>query len=358
MSNLVPESLHKLAQRHEDLTRRVLTRAATFNTKRLIIFLTPGYQCRAGGVMAISAYHRESLALRAIHRAKVIMCTVPGEPKLLKYTWFENDDYLLDLESVLRGCKQLDYLMLHMPAYSVDQVADWLAKSPPELLANIKDIHLNVLVQNIDNIRGKNISALKQFGRVTGTTSHEGYTTLTIREELGVPLHRLSVPNGPERYQPTGYENKDPLLIVSPDSHPLRDVVLQHLAQARPELTIRIIQDLDYEEYMRLTRRAKWSLTFGEGLDGYFVESAFTGGVPFAVFNSRFFTPPFASLKNVYDSWDSLVEHIATDIERLDEPAAYKKCWQETYDLLGELYSVERFRENLRLFYRGQYTFP
>ena len=308
--------------------------------------------------MAISAYHRESLALRAIHRAKVVMCTAPGEPDLLKHTWFENDDYLLNLESVLRGCKQLDYLLVHMPAYAVDQVADWLANSAPELLANIKDVHLNVMVQNIDNIRGKNISALKQFGRITATTSHEGYTTLTTREELGVPLHRLSVPNGPERYQLTGYENKDPLLIVSPDHHPLRDQVLQHLAQARPELTIKIVKDLDYEEYMRLTSRAKWSLTFGEGLDGYFVETAYTGGVPFAVFNSRFFTAPFANLENVYDSWDSLIENIATDMERLDEPAAYKECWKKTYDLLGELYSVEQFRENLRLFYRGQYTFP
>lgn len=307
--------------------------------------------------MAISAYHRESLALRDIHRAKVIMCTVPGEPELLKHTWYENDDYLLNLESVLRGCKQLDYLQLHVPAYAVDQVADWLANSPREL-ANIKDVHLNVMVQNIDNIRGKNISALKQFGRVTGTTSHEGYTTLATREELGVPLHRLSVCNGPERYQPTGYENKDPLLIVSPDHHPLRDVVLQHIAQARPELTIRIIKDLDYEEYMGLTRRAKWSLTFGEGLDGYFVETVYTGGVSFAVFNSRFFTAPFANLENVYDSWESLLEHIATDMERLDEPVAYKKCWQENYTLLGELYSVDQFRENLRQFYRGQYTFP
>jgi hypothetical protein len=109
---------------------------------------------------------------------------------------------------------------------------------------------------------------------------------------------------------------------------------------------------------MKLTSRAKWSLTFGEGLDGYFVETAYTGGVPFAVFNSRFFTAPFANLENVYDSWDSLVEHIATDMERLDVPTAYKECWQKTYGLLGEIYSVKQFRENLRMFYRGQYTFP
>src|SRR5918993_3162685 len=104
MSNRVPRSLHNLAQGHGDLTRRVLTRAVTFNTKRLIVFLTPGYGWRNGGIMAISAYHRESLTLQTIHRARMVMCTVPGEPELLKHTWFENDDYLLNLESVLSGC--------------------------------------------------------------------------------------------------------------------------------------------------------------------------------------------------------------------------------------------------------------
>lgn len=350
--------LDAYAQRHQDLTRAVLTRAVTFRTKRLIIFLTPGYDLRAGGIMTIASFYRESMALRNIHRAKVALCTLPGDPPLFRYTWFENRDYLLDLESVLESCKSLDYLLLHMPAYPVNEVLDWLTSASSTLMSRIKDLHLNVLVQNIDNIQGKNVSGLKRFGRVTCTTAHEAYTNPATREALGVPLHRLSTCNGPECYSVSGYQEKEPLLIVSPDPHPLREQVLQQIAQACPDLQIRIIENLSYEDYRKLVLRAKWSLTFGEGLDGYFVEQVFSGGVAFAVFNDRFFTPPFANLETVYPSWEILMDRMTADLKRLDEPVRYNQCWEPAYSLMCGLYNTDRFRENLRLFYREQYTFP
>jgi hypothetical protein len=73
---------------------------------------------------------------------------------------------------------------------------------------------------------------------------------------------------------------------------------------------------------MRLARRAKWSLTFGEGLDGYFAEPVWSGGVAFAVFNDRFFTPAFAELETIYPSWAALMQRMPLDLQRLDEPVA------------------------------------
>jgi hypothetical protein len=346
------------AQRHVDLTRTVLTRAATFRTKRLIVFLTPGYEFRAGGVMAIASFYRESIALRHLHRAKVTLCTVPGDPPLLKYSWFENRNYILDLESVLSGCSRLDYLLIHIPEYTVDRVSDWLTSASRTLLSNIPEIHLNILLMNIDLIQGKNVAGLKRFGKVTCTTAHEAYTNLATREALDVPLHRLSCCNGPEFYSLSGYQAKGPLLIVSNDSHPLKEQVLRQVAQGCPDLTIKVIENLLYEDYMRLVRRAKWSLTFGEGLDAYFSEPVWSGGVSFAIFNDRFFTPAFAELETVYPSWEVLMDRITGDIRRLDEPVAYNRCWRQAHDLLSDLYSPDRFRRNLRLFHRGEYTFP
>jgi hypothetical protein len=76
------------------------------------------------------------------------------------------------------------------------------------------------------------------------------------------------------------------------------------------------------------------------------------------VFNDRYFTPAFAELETIYPSWAALTERMPLDLQRLDEPLAYRRCWQQAYDLLADLYSVDRFRQNLRLFYRGEYTFP
>jgi hypothetical protein len=341
------------------IRRAALTLFTTLGTKRLIVFLTPGREARNGGVLAILAMKQETLALRKLHRAKVTLCAVPGDdPCFFKYTWFDNRDYLLDLETVLKGCRRLDYLQVHIPAYAVNRVLDWLTSAAPALLRNIREVHLNVLLMNIDNIRGKNVRGLLSFGMVTCTTAHEAYTNLATRNAMGVPLHRLSVCNGPENYSLSGYEEKESLLIVSPDKHSQKEEILQHIAQVCPKLTIQIIKDLHYEDYLRLARRAKWSLTFGEGLDGYFAEPVWSGGVSFAVFNDRYFTPAFAKLETIYPSWPALIERMPLDLQRLDEPVAYKRCWRQTYDLLNDLYSVDRFRQNLRMFYRAEYTFP
>ena len=146
--------------------------------------------------------------------------------------------------------------------------------------------------------------------------------------------------------------------MVSPDEHPLKERVLEEIACAHPQLEIRIVNNLSYEEYRALISSAKWALTFGEGLDGYFAETIFSGGNAFAVFNDRFFTPAFATLETVYPSWEILLEKITIDLQRLDEPIAYDRCWRQAYDLLTDLYSVDKFRNNLRAFYRGEYTFP
>lgn len=339
--------------------RAVLTRAITFRTKRLIVFLTPGFEWRAGGVLAISAMKRETLALRQLHRARVVLCAVPGDdPSFFKHTWFDNRDYLLDLETILKSCGRLDHLQLHIPAYAVNRVLDWLTSVSSTLIRNVREVHLNVMLMNIDCIQGKNVEGLTRFGRVTATTAHEAYTNSATREALGVSLHRLSVCNGPENYSLSGYEDKEPLLIVSPDGHVLKGKVLQRIAQVYPKLRIQVIEDLHYRDYMSLVRLAKWSLTFGEGLDGYFAEPVWSGGVAFAVFNNRFFTPAFAGLETVYPSWEVLMDRMPLDLQRLDEPVAYNRCWRQTYDLLSDLYSVDRFRQNLRKFYRGEYTFP
>jgi hypothetical protein len=285
------------------------------------------------------------------------MCAVPGDGFFLKYTWFKNRNYILDLESLLKRCKNLEYLQIHIPEFVVNRVLDWLSVASPKLLSNVRELHLNVLVQNIDLVQGQRVTELMRFGKATCTTAHAAYSNRATRDALGIPLHKLGCCNGPEYYSLSTYHEKEPLLVVSPDVHPLKKEVLQRIAKAFPNLRIQVIENLAYEDYKELIGRAKWSLTFGEGLDGYFAEPILCGGVSFAVFNGRFFTPPFAKLETVYPSWEVLADRIVEDLRRLDEPVAYTRCWQQSYALF-ELDTPDVFRENLKMFYRGEYTFP
>jgi hypothetical protein len=337
------------------VTRTAITQSVGFDARRLIVFLVPGYDCPVGGVLSIAAIYRETKALQNLHGSKVAMCTMPGDPPLLKYTWFKNRNYLLDFETLLKRCRNLEYLLIHVPEYAVNHLSEWLGSHSSNLKA--KDIHFNVLIQNIDVLQGQDPKALKHFGKVTCTTAHEAYSNAETREALGVSLHRLSVCNGPELYTVSDYTKKQPLLMVSHDKHPLKEKVLLKIQQALPSLRIQVIQNLTWENYCEVASSTKWSLTFGEGLDGYFSDPVFSGGVAFAVYNERFFTPPFAKLESVYPSWEVLMDRITNDLKRLDEPVAYERCWREAWNLLSEIYSTERFRENLSAFYRGEYTF-
>jgi len=174
--------------------------------------------------------------------------------------------------------------------------------------------------------RGQNVDRLASFGTLTCSTAHEAYSTQQTRDRFAVPLPSNVVYISPEQYRRTGYEAKENILVVSQDAHPLREEVLRRIKAGHPQLRVQVVQDLTYTAYKRLISRAKWTLTFGEGLDGYFIEPIFSGGIAFTVFNERFFTPEFASVKVVYHSWEELMSSLPGDIEQLDKSCRIHNC--------------------------------
>lgn len=335
-----------------------LTRRLPPDLQKLIVFLTPGHDWRSGGILSINWLCNESARLAEIHQARVVLCTVPGDPPLLKYSWFRNRNYILPLPSVLGRCRKLESIVIHVPEYCVNRVVTWARELGGEAWSRIPAVHWNVLVQNIDQVQDQNVQALLPFGRVTCTTAHEAYCNPATRTSLGVPLHRLSVPVDLSKFTRRSHAEKKDILIVSPDPHPDKSRILQRISASFPRLRVQEIRGLDYEDYLKLISRAKWSLTFGEGLDGYFIEPIYCGGVSFAVYNERFFTPAFAGLPTVYPSWDELERKIVDDMRALDFGERYNDCSRQARELANSLYRIEEFRDNLRNFYLGRYTFP
>lgn len=341
--------------------KRLISRFVLFpipkNTERLIVFLTPGFNWRCGGILFIIFHFMETRRITKIHGAHVLLATLPGDPWLLKYTWFRNDNFLVPFEEIALKFRELDWLMVHVPEYAVNQVLTSLSSEQRKLISRTANVHFNVMVQNIDQIEGQQITALQHLGKVTCTTAHPAYCTAAFRQKFGVPLHPLWSYQDPEKYFLTSYEKKEDLLLVSPDSHPLKEQLLTKIQKAYGNLRIQIIKDISYEEYKQLISRAKWSLTFGEGLDGYFAEPTLSGGVGFAVYNDKFFTSEWLALENVYPSWDEFANSIVSDIERLDNSQAYTNCWNRAFDLMT-LYGIDAYHEDLKRFYLGDYVFP
>jgi hypothetical protein len=214
-----------------------------------------------------------------------------------------------------------------------------------------------MLIQNIQVLASeKSVAKLAKLGELTCTTAHERYSTPELSRKLGCPLYRIHAFQSPEQYQRTEYAEKENLMIVSPDWQPQKSQILRLIAKECPWIRTKIIQNMTYAEYRQIIPRAKWSLTFGEGMDGYFVETIFSGGIGFSVYNEDFFTEDFRGLRTVYPNYHVMARDICRDIELLDNEEDYANYQEEQYELCcKKQYSHGEYVAALTAFYQSEF---
>ena len=333
-------------------------------TSKLIVFLVPGAdkvtgaERISGGTISITSLREESLQLKEVHRAEVIMSTLPNEYLLFRHKRFANQTDVFRFTQLRQYFSHVKEVLFHLPEFTCTDFMEYIDNKDRQWMERLEKVHINVMNQNVLLMpSATELSKLKQLAQiVTATTAHQRYCTPHYRQLYNVPLHKLSVWISPEKYTFRKYADKENLIVVSPDSHPMKDKVLDKLATI-PGLRVQIIRNLTYEQYKSTIAQAKWALTFGEGLDGYIIEPIFSGAIAFAVYNEDFFTPDFKDLSTLYPSFDHLLDVIVKDMARLDDEEVYKDYQQEQFDLCAKYYSGQQYRENIKRFYESNYTF-
>lgn len=325
--------------------------------ERLIVYLTPGYDKVNGGILAISSMYADTVKLKRMHGAEVTLCTMPGDPPLLRYSKFKNDNFMYTFSQVLSYFRNVRSMLIHVPTVYVDQFLTECSPNDQSRLKRVRDLHVNILIMNIRNLASeKSITRLMQLGKVTCTTAHERYSTPELGRRLGIPLYKISNFANPDLWHRKAYAEKESLMVVSPDEHPRKGEILCTIADGCPQTKIVLIHDMKYEKYKEVIGRAKWSLTFGEGLDGYFVENIFSGGISFSVYNEDFFTEDFRNLRTVYPGYDFMARSICGDIKFLDNEENYMNYQAEQYELCRKHYDYQGYVRNLQTFYRCEFT--
>lgn len=332
------------------------------DTTKLIVFLVPGAdwytgnETISGGVISIFSLAEEVRKLEAVHSATVIVCTTPGEYLLLRYEKFPNDSTVYRFSQLPHFFSNLKSVTFHVPEYMVDQFQSSLTGDQKKWIGTIPEVHINVMNQNIALMPPpESVNKLASLAkRVTITTAHTKYCNEFYRQHFGVPLHKLSVWISPEDYDRKPFKEKQNIIMVSPDPHPQRERVLAELA-AMPGIAIRVVQNMSYQAYKHHMAEAKWSLTFGEGLDGYFIEGVFSGAVGFAVYNEEFFTDDFKSIPGICSSYDGLLDCIRK-LVTADE-AAFNETQQQQFAICARYYSRQVYRDNIISFLNAEYTY-
>lgn len=333
------------------------------HAKKLVIFTIPGADWEtgldniSGGLISIVSLYAESRKLENFHGASVILCTFPGEHLLSGLKSFDNNCKVFRFEQLPSYFTEAVDIMVHIPELMVKDFFVRMTTSLNKWLSSAR-LHTNILNQSIWLMPGEEVLAqVKKISTtVSVTTAHQKYCNPDYRRQYGVPLHKLSVWISPEQYEFKSYEEKENLLVVSPDPHPLKEEILKRLASING-LNIQVISGLTYEAFKKLISRAKWSLTFGEGLDGYLIEPVFSGAIGFAVYNEHFFTPDFKELTGLYDSVEELKANLVNLIVKLDNQDSFDRVQKKQFDTCAVHYNTEVYRDNIRLFYERKYTY-
>jgi hypothetical protein len=193
------------------------------NTKRLIIFFVPSGSNRiSGGILSICSIYRIVKNLKQLHNSDVIASYLPNKKDDdFKYRTFENEMIIYNFHEIEATFLNLEYLQIHIPEIMVSVFKDKEAKlkSFYEFIKKIKTTELNILNQNdlfmpsLDHI-----NFLKsKFNSATITVAHKKYATLEKREKYNLPIHLLSPWLNPVPYKVRSYEEKENLIIYSPD---------------------------------------------------------------------------------------------------------------------------------------------
>lgn len=331
----------------------------TSSTENLIIFFIPEKKLVNGGIISIFSLCKESRRYFAIHKSSVIICTYPGGKTYSKNDLFNNDEKIFSFEEVMIKYPSLKRLIIHIPEYITTEIYPRLI-SQMDYLSKVGHIQINILNQNIQMMPPlSTIASLYAITKyITQTTAHIRYCTQEIADYYCIPTHLMSVAIDKKNYMHLEFSKKKNQIVISPDYHPKKKQVISRIKRELSSYEIIEVSGMKYEEYKKLIAESKFTITFGEGFDGYYIESIFSNTLAFAVYNEDFFpSEDYLNLDNIYKSYKSFSEEIVKTIKKNDSSAQYEKTVSDNCIKLEKIYDHNRYLKNIKQFYQSKYTY-
>ena len=146
-------------------------------------------------------------------------------------------------------------------------------------------------------------------------------------------------------YLPLPLEKKEKLIIYSPDEAPYKSKCLSIIKSNFPEFELLEIRDITFDKFMDYASRCLFSITFGEGMDGYFSQPILQGGIGFSVYNEEFFpSPEFLNCYSIFDSEETLLQELPLRINRfLHDRELYKSLNDKLISMHDAYYGKEDY---------------
>jgi len=316
--------------------------------RRFAIFLVPGWDMVNGGIMSICSIAAETRKLLSANGVSVAVCTGHGQGRILGFTKFENNVELFAFSDMLKWLPSGSEVLVHVPELCVGMfVTDCL-----DVYRSRSDLkwRFNILLQNIDRVPSKAaVTAMQQLGFTTITLAHKA--SAAMAQHLDCPIHYLSWFISAEDFRRVDYAGKKKLVAISPDTRTDKSEIVRRIAAALPDHKIIQIRKMTYQQYKEVIRNAKFMFTFGEGLDGYFVESIFSGAIAMAIFEERYFTPEYRELDGVFSNGKAAISNIADFLRAADSETTFRAIAERQYNLVARTFRRELYQDNVKTYY-------
>lgn len=335
---------------------------ATLDTtaESLIVFVVSGKNRISGGTMSIYSLVTAAKNIKDVHGSEVILVTFPGFRTHFKNRYFISGERSLRF-SQLRRFKNLKKIMIHLPEFLAGKFYAGLSLEEKDFFSTLPEFRVNILNQNIELMPDvAEIASLRQLtAHITQTTAHDKYSTQAVCDHYQLPLHHFSVFIDLSGYTRVPFAKKEKIIVLSPDKRDCREKIVHMLKKALPDYKVVTVRNLTFARFMSLVSKAKFSLTFGEGFDGYLIHPLAVGSLSFAVYNEQFFPDDsFMGLANIYATYEDLYDRLADDMRRLEaDEREYGDIVSRNMEQINRLYSYEDFLLKQKRFYLKHYDY-
>lgn len=355
----------KYSRKNMELTQKFIIEQDKYdlseikNAKELIVLFIPNIKMITGGIQSIYSICKYSREI--CPNAVCVISTIPGKYTYSHNNLFKNDEKIYRWEQIANNIHNAKKVILHVPEYCSGKFYKSLKKDEIEALKGIDDLQVNILNQNIELMpEPKKLKDLyKLTDNITQTIGHHRYATQEVCDKWQMPTHFLSVHIDISSYKSYPFEEKEKIIVLSPDEAPYKQVIVEKLKKELPEFKLVTVENMSFDEYMDLIAKSYFTITFGEGMDGYFLQPVSVGSIGLAVYNERFFPDEsWKEFDNVFATREEIIENITVYCKNLyTNKNKYYSVIHELVEKCHQIYSFNNYKDNLKQLYSKNYNF-
>ncbi|MBR1219669.1 hypothetical protein JQ557_16805 [Bradyrhizobium sp. U87765 SZCCT0131] len=322
------------------------------DAEKIMVIVVPQHNAMSGGIYSMISIARHMRRLKWLHGFEVLVVTIPNPSRLTYFrnTNFQNSENIYRFEQILR-CTKAKEIYLHLPEYASSTFVDDLSRAELDYLLN-RHLHVNLLNQNIRLMHEKEkfASLRKIADGMSQSAAHHSYAGQAFADRYDLPTILLPAYTDLSDYPPSEFEQKEKLIIYSFDDAPHKDKCLKVIANKLPDYKLVEIRGITFDRYMDYATRCMFSISFGEGFDGYVAQPIYQGGIGFTVYNDEFFpSDHFKTYENFFESEDEMVNEICDKIVSLAaNREAYVKLNKELLEEYHKLYKFDEYIAQLK----------